>query len=46
MSARTSYGIVSLAEQREMSGLEFVRGLACGALPLNTMSKTLGYDIV
>ena len=29
-----------------MSGLEFVRGLACGSLPLNTMARTLGYDIV
>jgi uncharacterized protein (TIGR00369 family) len=46
MSAYKSYGIVSLAEQREMSGLEFVRGLVEGSLPLNTMAKTLGYDIV
>ena len=28
-----------------MSGLEFVRGLADGTLPLNTIAKTLGYDI-
>jgi len=46
MSAYKSYGVVSLAEQREMSGLEFVRGLVTGSLPLNTMAKTLGYDIV
>lgn len=46
MSAKKSYGIVSLAEQREMSGLEFVRGLASGAFPLNSMARTLGYDIV
>lgn len=46
MSAYKSYGIVSLAEQRQMSGLEFVRGLVTGSLPLNTMAKTLGYDIV
>jgi uncharacterized protein (TIGR00369 family) len=29
-----------------MSGLEFVKGLASGALPLNTMAQTLGYDVV
>jgi len=29
-----------------MSGLEFVEGLVSGALPLNTMAETLGYDIV
>lgn len=46
MSANKSYGSVALAEQREMSGLEFVRGLVSGSLPLNTMAKTLGYDIV
>jgi acyl-coenzyme A thioesterase PaaI-like protein len=28
-----------------MSGLEFVRGLADGTLPLNTIAQTLGYDI-
>jgi uncharacterized protein (TIGR00369 family) len=46
MSETKSYGVVSLAEQGEMSGLEFVRGLVTGALPLNTMARTLGYDIV
>jgi uncharacterized protein (TIGR00369 family) len=29
-----------------MSGLEFVRGLVDGSLPLNTIAGTLGYDIV
>jgi uncharacterized protein (TIGR00369 family) len=29
-----------------MTGLEFVQGLAGGTLPLNTIAKTLGYDIV
>jgi uncharacterized protein (TIGR00369 family) len=29
-----------------MSGLEFVRGIAEGTLPLNTMAETLGYDII
>jgi uncharacterized protein (TIGR00369 family) len=28
-----------------MNGLEFVRMLADGSLPLNTMAKTLGYDV-
>lgn len=46
MSETKSYGVVSLAEQGEMSGLEFVRGLVTGSLPLNTMARTLGYDIV
>lgn len=46
MSENKSYGVVSLVEQREISGLEFVRGLVSGALPLNTLAKTLGYDIV
>lgn len=45
MATRT-YGTVSPERQKEMSGLEFVRGLASGALPLNTMAQTLGYDVV
>ena len=28
-----------------MSGLEFVKGLVDGTLPLNTIARTLGYDI-
>jgi hypothetical protein len=28
-----------------MTGLEFVQGMADGTLPLNTIAKTLGYDI-
>ena len=28
-----------------MRGLEFVQGLASGALPLNTIARTLGYDV-
>jgi uncharacterized protein (TIGR00369 family) len=28
-----------------MTGLEFVKGLADGTLPLNTIAETLGYDI-
>jgi uncharacterized protein (TIGR00369 family) len=35
-----------MADEREMSGLEFARALVSGAVPLNTMAKTLGYNIV
>lgn len=45
MSAKT-YGTVSDERRREMSGLEFVQGLVSGALPLNTIARTLGYDVV
>jgi uncharacterized protein (TIGR00369 family) len=44
-SVRKTYGTVSAGEQKEMSGLEFVQGLVDGSLPLNTIAKTLGYDI-
>jgi uncharacterized protein (TIGR00369 family) len=40
-----TYGTVSADRQKEMSGLEFVLGLANGALPLNTIAETLGYDV-
>jgi uncharacterized protein (TIGR00369 family) len=40
-----TYGTVSPEQQREMSGLEFVHGLASGAFPLNTIAQTLGYDV-
>lgn len=43
---KKSYGLVAMAEQLEMSGLEFVRSLVSGALPLNPMARTLGYDVV
>ena len=45
MATRT-YGTVSAEERKQMSGLEFVQGLATGALPLNTIAQTLGYDVV
>jgi uncharacterized protein (TIGR00369 family) len=45
-SPNRSYGTVSEAQQREISGLEFVQGLANGTLPLNTIAQTLGYDII
>jgi len=41
-----SYDTVSTEQQRAMSGLEFIKGLASGLLPLNTMAQTLGYDVV
>jgi uncharacterized protein (TIGR00369 family) len=40
------YGTVSPERQKAMSGLEFVKGLASGVLPLNTIAQTLGYDVV
>jgi uncharacterized protein (TIGR00369 family) len=44
--ANKTYGTVSADRQRQMSGLEFVRGLVEGTLPLNTIAQTLGYDVV
>jgi len=44
--ATKTYGTVSAKRQKEMSGLEFVQGLANGTLPLNSIAQTLGYDIV
>lgn len=41
-----SYGTVPADRQKELSGLEFVRGLVDGTLPLNTIAEILGYDIV
>jgi uncharacterized protein (TIGR00369 family) len=43
---RKTYGTDSADEQKQMSGLEFVQGLADGTLPLNTIARTLGYDII
>lgn len=43
--ASRTYGTVSADQQREMTGLEFVHGMVDGTLPLNTMAKTLGYEI-
>ena len=40
--ASKTYGTVSADQQKEMSGLEFVRGLVEGALPLNMIAGTLG----
>ena len=40
-----TYGTVPADRRREMSGLEFVQGLVDGTLPLNTIARTLGYDV-
>jgi uncharacterized protein (TIGR00369 family) len=40
-----TYGTVSAEQKNAMSGLEFVQGLANGTLPLNTIARTLGYDV-
>jgi uncharacterized protein (TIGR00369 family) len=40
-----TYGTVSADRQKDMTGLEFVQGPADGTLPLNTMARTLDYDI-
>ena len=43
--ANRTYGTVSGDKQKEMTGLDFVQGLTDGTLPLNTIARTLGYDI-
>jgi len=43
--AAKTYGTVAAERRKAMSGLEFVRGLVEGTLPLNTIALTLGYDI-
>lgn len=46
MPSRTrTYGTVSQDQRKQMSGLQFVQGLADGTLPLNTIAQTLGYDV-
>ena len=44
-TAKKTYGTVSAERRKEMTGLEFVQGLADGTLPLNTIAQTLGYDV-
>jgi uncharacterized protein (TIGR00369 family) len=41
-----TYGTVSAERRKEMTGLEFVRGLVDGTLPLNTIAETLGYEVI
>jgi uncharacterized protein (TIGR00369 family) len=43
--ADKTYGTVAADRRKEMSGLEFVRGLVGGTLPLNTIARTLGYEV-
>jgi uncharacterized protein (TIGR00369 family) len=43
--AGKTFGTVSAERQKVMSGLEFVQGLVDGTLPLNTIARTLGYDV-
>src|SRR3981189_2010749 len=43
--ASKTYGTVSVDQQKEMNGLEFVQGLVDGTLPLNTTARTLRYDV-
>ena len=45
ISQERRYGVVSVDERRALGGLEFVQGLFSGSLPLNTMARTLGYNI-
>ncbi len=44
-TVRRTYGTVCADKQKEMTGLEFVQGLLDRTLPLNTIAKTLGYEI-
>ena len=43
--ANKTYGTVAADRRKEMSGLQFVRGLVEGSLPLNTIARTLGYEV-
>ena len=45
-STGKTYGTVSADRQKQMSGLEFVQGLVDGTPPLNTLARTLDYDVI
>lgn len=45
MTGKT-YGTLDPEQRKSMSGLAFVQGLVSGAVPLNTIARTLGYDII
>lgn len=45
-AGKRRYGIVDADEVKAMTGLQFVQRLVEGALPLNTMARAIGYDIV
>jgi hypothetical protein len=40
--ANRTYGTVSADKRKQMTGLEFVQGLADATLPLNTIARTQG----
>jgi uncharacterized protein (TIGR00369 family) len=40
-----THGTVSAEQRQAMTGLAFVQGLVAGTLPLNTIARTLGYDV-
>ena len=42
---RKTYGTASADRRKEMTGLDFVQGLADGTLPLNMIAQTLAYDV-
>lgn len=46
MLKKKRYGGVGSDALKAMTGLEFVQGLVDGSLPLNTMARAIGYDIV
>jgi uncharacterized protein (TIGR00369 family) len=46
LAVRKTYGTVSEDRRKELTGLQFVQGLADGTLPLNTIAQTLGYDVI
>jgi uncharacterized protein (TIGR00369 family) len=43
-AASKTYGTVTAERRNQMSGIEFVRGLVEGSLPLNTIARTLRYE--
>jgi hypothetical protein len=43
--ADKTYGTVAAERRNEMNGIDFVRGLVEGTLPLNTIARTLGYEV-
>ena len=43
--AERTYGTIHPDRLRELTGLQFVEGLANGTLPQNPMAKTLGYTV-
>ena len=45
LKTNKTYGTASAERQKQMAGLEFVQGLVDGSLPLNTIARTLGYDV-